>query len=79
MALGQNAKASSYYHDGPQRLASTAVDGDDGKQWRIYFLKCSHTTAVASAFDHTQIYVRDTQGTRSVGSSYAGMRRCTLL
>jgi len=49
-------------------------------------LKCSHTTAYVISVcqrmiirPHTQIYVRDTLGIRRVRSSYADIRRCTLL
>jgi len=49
-------------------------------------LKCRHTTAYGISVcqrmiihSHTQIYVRDTLDIRRVRSSYASIRRCTLL
>ena len=54
--------------------------------WRSVGLKCSHTTAYDISVcqrmiirSYTQIYVRSTLGIRRVRSSYAGIRRCTLL
>jgi len=48
--------------------------------------KCSHTTAYDISVcqrmiirSYTQEYVRGTLGIRRVRSSYAGIRRCTLL
>jgi len=52
----------------------------------FYLLKCSHTTAYGISVcqrmiirSHTQTYVRGRLGIRRVRSSYADIRRCTLL